>query len=270
MLYFCKFLSKQALKFVQNDDIMNLVIKSRYRWCFMELTISPNAGKEEFYAYLLLQDLFSGQDVCVGDDGTQKLPDIFAKDRSWGLEVTCCEELNTFDVIRDIAFGKIGKDNFDFKDLKFVNKNLPKLKMANLNKLDDKFKQTNFTTKPKVHTPMKLEEHFEFVLDKKLHKMNIKGSYNGVEQKNLIIISDFVSKNANVIRIFKTVYDRVVQKYANPFNMTFIAVNNEVYGIDKHGVMKKVKNRKQVKKVKDSLDYHIWREFATEAKVAEM
>lgn len=225
----------------------------------MTYIIDTGARKEELYAYLLLKDyLFQNKQVRIGDNGQNGLPDVYSTDFQVGLEVTRAETPKTFEIASKL-FGTLKNNDFDTTSLRFVS-HKPK---HNHLKQAKGLAGANYKTRNRyeAYTSEQVLDEFEFVLNKKFSKLNNRESYNAVQKKNLIILSDYIYKDFITIEDYKDIYDNVATQYDIKFDNVFITLNNELYAINAKGNMALLSDYDDMKKFKKHHNYQTNFEF---------
>lgn len=183
------------------------------------IVILKNAKKEEIKAYNLLKDiLFEDKETVVGDLIEKRLPDIFTKDLSVGVEVTSCEHLS-----------------------QFLIENRRTLRNKDAEIIMDYYE--NMSLKDKN---LFFNMEFEKILENKIRKI---GNYKSCKSINLIIMSDNEEKHYIRRDSLAKIYQSLVEKYKVKYDNLFLYYNNNLYVSINYKFIK----LKKVKK--DSLEF---------------
>lgn len=215
------------------------------------LTVKNNAHVSELYAFLLLnrflqnkdvKGLIKNKEVVVGDSPLKGLPDIYTKDKSFGIEVSCVEERHVYDLLGTLYYKhKICAEKFLTANMQFSEERLKRAPVKKREKFGLKVIRNAYQKSSKRN----ILEALNYVLNKKFSK-----SYPACEKTYLFLVSDHITKDYVTINDYKEVYLKLCKEKGNKFDGLFVSLNDKLYYIDKEKNTKVLLNKPQVQNVR--------------------
>lgn len=217
--------------------------------------INKNTFVSELYAYLMLKDnLFKYKDVVIGDDIPNGLPDIYTVDKKIGVEVTCVEEKHVYNLLhslfKDVTTNKNGlnlkTESFDSVNMKFAENRLKNANLKNKIRLN-----TNSTLKAqKESTKEGITNALNYVVNKKLNRLNNSAGYSGCKNIFLFLVSDHITKKHVNVNDYRSIYLKLCKKYNKKFDGVFVALNDKLYFIDKQNKINVIMKPNEVREMR--------------------
>ncbi len=168
--------------------------------------------------------VFKDTELVVGDQAQLKLPDIYSKELSIGIEVVQMERAEDLDT--KYIWNEMEKNNGDF-DLtkKFCDENFP-----NKYHLEEhNGKVVCFIVNGKSHRIDWMKPIYEREINKKLVKLN-NGNYSGITNEiDLCISIIYRAKKLYDAKLIAYCYRQIAAKFQKAFNKLYIIESNKLF-----------------------------------------